>query len=359
MDWIDEYLKAFAKTVAASSNVGWFPFNWYRFCPYIADLDFLRWEQIIESAKKNVSIADLAKTYQGPLTPRFEIHYLMYECKAAGMSNTQTGKKVINFLNELCRKRCVEDFYGYAAAKIHSPKEVETILSNTKWEEIKDNQNRLVGNLIMAGIHLAYAYFSDYFYSAPCFELCGPYPLPNGKQLIIRKYKSFYPVEIWPQGPFPKFKSMEIFTIYDAPEIIVDQWSHISSTVNLALSLKRTAILVDGQWVPITKTPPLVEDLAQSAADIQNQWKKMRFEEIKQLMLNLRWYQFKPLLDFLGLPWKPTEKMQERIKNVQLLPEVTPNFRTTEAAQKWWSEFIDPRIKNLPASYIKPWEKIL
>ena len=357
MNWIDEYLEAFTNAVSASSEAGWFPFSAYRFFPYTADMDLARWHQVLTTAKeKNIPISTLAKTMHGPLAIRMEIHLAIFESKIAQSWETSSTQAVVNFLNDICLARCVSDPYGLKKAQIHTPEEVENISASTPWQSVSGTETRTVGNAIMAAIQLAYAYYIDYCY-CPWFEAQGPYDLPDSNKLIIRTFGNFHPQEVWPQGPFPKCKRLEIYTAYKASEIIIDQWSHISSHVNLAQNLLKVAFKIDEQWTPLTDIPTLTDDMGTCAAILQNRWRKFDFETAKQRVMELRWYQYQSMFALLGLPWQPTIEMRRRIKGVPLLPEMTPEFTTTEDAKKWWHAFADPKINNFPNSYIKPWEK--
>jgi len=283
MQWLNEFLTAYSRAVTNSGESAWFPFSTYRFYPLHYDLDLKRWDHVSATAKrKGATPQALATTIAGPLTIRTDLHFALHAGKVANEWEAERTKRVIEFLHELCQYRCPinEDRYGLYSAQIHNRDEIQALVQNTPWYAIANQRARSVGNLIMAAIHTAYAYYCDFCY-LQWFEVLGPYNLPDGRKLIIRRFSNFQPTEVWP-GPFASFRSLDILTVYRQADIVVDQWSHITSKENLAECLESAAVLMDGAWVEPEQWEKIMVELGQIAANVQNQWRALDFEQRKQ-----------------------------------------------------------------------------
>ena len=288
--WLDEFCAAFARAVSASGESAWFPFDYYRLYPHplTEDLDIARWNEVQKTVRTRVvPLKEIINTIPGPETIRVELHWMLLAEKTTRRSEHEQSRRIIHFLHEICLARCTEDPYGMYSEKIHPPQEVEAILKSTPWCLTNAKLARTTGNLLAAAVHTAYAYFCDSCY-CPWGEIFGPYELGNGKQLIIKQYQNLQPTEVWPHGPFPPFRSIKLFMVYENAEITLDQWSHVRSNKNLAACLRSAAVQVDGIWATPDQWPRLMHELVIVANAVQKQWQGFDFEQTKRKVLELR-----------------------------------------------------------------------
>ncbi len=349
--WLDEWMDSLAPAVSAMDSSTWGPFDQLRLFPYYGDL----WvEKLLqakrEAERKGISLKQLAKAFLGPLAVRIELMFTAFDLKATGMNETEKGVEVIEFLNDILKEICIDDVYGLKSSRIHTKKELEEIEKKIKWKKADLESAREVGRLINSGSELSWSFYSDYLYEN-YFENHGPYRMGD-EILVIRNYRDFKPIELWEEAADYRIKEVNLYTKYRNIEIWFDSINHMFCKGNTARNMCEFAVEINGKFVESNEEiGEASEYLGEIAAEQYTRFSDLPFEQLKRKTVEQRHYNYRKFFLTAGMDWKPTEECLKRVENVELLPEVYPEFKNLEESTKYWRDLFDPREESFPEEW--------
>ncbi len=348
MQWIDQVLKSYGNAIAASDSAGWQPFDYFGIWPYYAQLWMDRlWTAYEKAQEKKLEPNDLTKCFLGPLFLRQELVNVMFYSKSCGYDKEKTTK-LLNWLNSILIVKCSEDPYGFNSTKILSGEDVAYLLKMFPLRPVDEKEGKEVGKLIHACEELAWSYFFDWNYWQ-CFEVYGPYELPNNRKMMLRAFTDFAPSEVWPTATGFEPSTVYIYTIYQATDVKLDYWSHVITQDNLPEKMTNLMIIKHGKILDTFDEMVELRKQMEIAAVMQGKrFKDLSFEEQKAKEIETHCYVYRDLFTKLELDWRPTNTMLESVKNKPPLAYKTPEFKTAEERKEFWIKLHDPREAFFP-----------
>ena len=349
MSWTDELLDSFGNAIAASDSGGWQPFNPFLLWPHYAVpwMDRL-WTAYEKAQEKNLQPLDLTKCFLGPLFLRQELSEVMFFAKSSNYDREKT-KKLLDWLHEILLAKCTEDPYGFNSTKILKPDDVGYLMKMFPFRLVDEAEAREAGKLIHACEELSWSYFYDWIYWQ-CFEIYGPYQLPNNQVLLLRAFTDFSPGEIWPHAANFEPSTVYVYTIYKDVDLKLDFWSHVVTRDSLPQKMTKLLVLEHGRILDTRKQLKTLREKMEVAAVMQGKrFSELSFEELKMREVTTRCYVYRDLFAKLELDWRPSAGMLDAVKEKPLINYKFPTLATPEERKKFWVKLHDPRDGFFPA----------
>jgi hypothetical protein len=85
-----------------------------------------------------------------------------------------------------------------------------------------------------------------------------------------------------------------------------------------------TGAAADGKVLSQDEIVLLTQELSQKAEALYREIRGLSFEDLKQLVMMQECYQLRRLFDAVGMDWRPTGEMKERVVNQPLLEGLLP-----------------------------------
>src|SRR3989344_686767 len=325
--WMGEWLSALSIGMGAMDEATWAPFDIFRLFPYFSDLAIERAKDAYDRIEeRKVAPISLAKKLNSPQVTRIEAYLGAFELKASGLHKSGIGPQLYGLYDRILRSQCQRDFYGVNSSYVHTNKELGELAQKTPWQNGTPEHGREIGRLINSLSQLSWSLYSDYFYPNS-YKNLGPYTvnLEGKKTLIVREYTDCKPVDLWPESRRNPVKHVKILTAYNPRVGIGMDWiEHIYSKGSLPQNLSHFAIWADGKWIPMEEAVELRRKLEQIAGEQFERFSNLGFEEIKKKLLDARYFELRGFYSELGMDWKPSSEMLERVGGKPLLPTQYP-----------------------------------
>jgi len=299
--------------------------------------------KIIE--EKGISIEEVAELISGPSSLRAQFYFLLIDLKCS-KSEKEKRVKIASFINEILKKRAVDDVYGRRSNIVHTKEDVKLMLDRIKWNKGDSEISKLLGRLYSSAYHVINGLYTD-FYTDFGVENFGEYDLGEGQMLIIRKFNDLNPKELWNEVANP-CKELVIYTIYKNVKFKCDAISvHTIYEGDNINNLVLWAVEIDGRFIDsVHELKVLKSKLEVKSVE---QWQRLiglSFEELKLKGLFMRGYVFKDLFERVGLDWKPSGEMINTVKNKEFIGK--EYWGVSENQDDYWRKILDPWIDFYP-----------
>lgn len=188
-----------------------------------------------------------------------------------------------------------------------SDAEIEVIYDCFEFIENKQDLNDLLKLSI-----LLWAYADALFFQGRemCCEYHGLYTTENGIKVLIRDYKNYNPVELWPEISFDlDFSDIRIVTFHKNDfSIMVDVYNNIHvQNSSFKDSCIAGLLFIDGKKADANVIKGLIECFMLKLEKQTRYVNQLNTKELYKKYIYLFWYRKKYLADCLQLPWKPSE----------------------------------------------------
>jgi phosphohistidine swiveling domain-containing protein len=354
-DWIDEHSESFLNTVGAMDMGTIKPYDWYQFHPLFIKEWLAYVEKMIDTYhKKKLSPSDLFSHPFDLFPPRDCILFSLLDVKTTRLPK-EKRLKIANFYNEVAAARYKKDKYGLGrTSSVFTQSEAEKLMEKIPFNEPNPEITRELGNIFSACYNLQDGLYLD-FYMGYGAEYLGPFSavkkFGKGAILVIRHFPDLKPLDVWPEFTKGPAKSLRIYSIYQNVSFQTDLFTcHGVFTGDTRNGLVKWALELDGKFI---SDPKKVEKISNQLGELsKNQWEKLTsqdFETIKQTGLWVRCYTHKPIMDKLGLDWKPTPAMQNAVKGKKFATNTFWKIpKEKEAHRTYFKKILDPRIDFFP-----------
>lgn len=339
---LEEFAEALAFTLHNTDEVKW-PI---RSKQAISSVEQFYAKEYMEQLGKFVHIYttnEWHKAFASSLSPLKAAHHIIDGLEKAKVDKRLIAKDILKMIE-------VSDVLSRGAALtsenhiILSNAEIEVI--NECFEQMKDVQD-LDDLLKLSALLWAYA-DSVYFQGKEmCCEYHGLYSLENGSKVLIRDYKNFNPVELWPEVTFHlKIKDVRIITFHQNDfYIVMDVYNNIHVLErNFRDSCTGGLLFVDGKIrgtdIIADLTNVLLKELERQTRYVN----RLSVEEIYHQYVYLFWYRKKYLADYLSLHWMPSEEVLNALetKCIQDVGRLSEDRSMAALKKKYdYSSYID------------------
>lgn len=346
--WLDEYLDSTERSLAQMDLSTISPTSWRHIHPLFADA-WLGWfSRIVEAVKKRkTSFGEVAR-YFPPDLCREHLFFTLEDLKVACWPRDKRMEFADFFFQTLYAQMEPKDLFGiHGSTRPHL--DIQEILKQPFQKGTPDSAKAL-GRLYNSAYNLSTALYLDY-YMGNGIENYGPYPLDEGRILVVKEMRHLCPLPLW-----PKFDSganhLRLYCVYEdvsfSTTLIACHGNYVGDPI---AGLSQWRLEKDGKPVKdLAEIHALTQNLAENGS---RQWEKLLAlpePELIQKSIWIRCFIFKPLCDALGLDWKPTAALLNAAKG-KTLQDGWNTWRhpKTEAAQKaYWRKIWDPRIDFYP-----------
>ncbi len=345
MQWIDQLLSSFGNTISQSDASGWSGFNYFTFWPYYAKPWMNQLYSAYEKAQeKQLTPSDLKKCFLGPLFLRQELVNTMFFAKSCNYDKEKT-MTLLSWFKDILFEKCSEDPFGFNSTKILTRDDVAYLMKMFPFRQVEQKEAREAAKLIHACEELSWSYFFDWNYWQ-CFEVYGPYELPNNRKLLLRAFTDLAPAEVWPHAVNFEPSTIYVYTVYkDVVDVTLDFWSHVNTKDNLPAKMTYLLVLEHGRIVNnFAELTALVKKMEVAAVMQGKRFQELlSFEELKQKEIQTRYYAYRYLFNLLELDWRPPQAVLENVKDKPLLNFKFPEMNTVEERKTFWKKLHDPR----------------
>ncbi len=348
MQWIDQLLDSFSNTKSTSDSASWSPFNPFLLWSYYAKpwMDKL-WTAYEKSQEKGFTPEDLTKCFLGPLFLRQGLSEIMLFSKICNYDKEKT-MKILNWFNDILVSKCTEDPYGFNSTKILTKDDVAYLMKMFPFRPVEENEAKEASKLIHACEELSWSYYFDWIYWQ-CFEIYGPYELPNNRKLVLRAFTDFAPEELWLHARGFEPSTVYIYTIYENTDMKLDFLSHVITRDSLPQKMTHAMVIEHGKIFTTKEQLVELRKKIEIAAVMQGKrLAELSFEDLKAREIATRHYAYRDLFKKLELDWKPASEILETVKGKQLVNYKFPSFETQEEKKVFWKKLYDPRDSFFP-----------
>ena len=197
------------------------------------------------------------------------------------------------------------------------------LLSNAEIEAIYDCfepiKNRCDLNNLLKLSALLWAYADALFFQGKemCCEYHGLYTTENGIKVLIRDYKNYNPIELWPEISFDlEFSDIRIVTFHKSDfSITMDVYNNIHvQNSNFKDSCIAGLLFIDKKRIDASVITNLISRFLVKLEKQTRYVNKLSKKELYQKYVYLFWYRKKYLADYLHLSWKPSKKVLKALE---------------------------------------------
>ncbi len=348
--WLDEFLDAAEMAVGFMDMSTMQPTSWRHFQPLIAR-EWLDWfyEIIEERKRQGVSYERIAEALKPELCRDHSI-FTFEDLKSARWP-LEKRLKVADFFYQTLKAHMPQgDVFGlHGTTRRHAPQEVEELMERD-FEKGTPEIARELGKLYNAAYNLGAALYLD-FYMGKAVGNYGPYPLPSGRILVIKRMHCLRPTEVWPDIG-TTLDTINLFAVYEGVQFSTDLVTcHTQYTGDVLNGLKQWRMERNGK--PVVDIAEIKEIAANLAHIGAHQWGRvvgLPEAELLEKSVWIRCYCFKKARELLGLDWRPTPELLGAVKG-KTLAEGWKTWNAPEdgpALKEYWRNIWDPRKDFYP-----------
>lgn len=286
---------------------------WYLSKCYVKEL----YLTIKKLKNKGLSIEEIAKLFKAP--SRISDLFHLDQFPMEGLTPEERLELINDLVNMLPYYRKEDIFCESGRNILLTHGEVEKLLTKHQFIKVADNGNqlrRIIGKInattwlyteLITVAHHAYGH-----------EFHGPYPLKNGKILIVREYYDLKVPEVWPFTKELPFEKIILFEVYKNVEIRFDAFNHMESSAPLPQNLQRVLVAIDNLTNNL-KSVEEIEQLFATTKSLSNKaidfTKDFTYKDWIKKLIEVHYYSLKPHKDVLSEDWRPSSEIYGFIEN--------------------------------------------
>lgn len=325
-DWIDPFIRSGHKLVANHDPSSHLPFNAWRLHPLYNDLFLKKIYQLVTTfEEKGYKISDHLDSFSNLSSTRFIVFMNMVHYQTSGMDDPKLLTTIQDFFVESIKLRAKEDLFAEKKNVQYSDDEINKLISSNNLQEASIDESREIGKILVALGSITHGLYNDWCTDYD-YEISGPYYVDD-EMILLRSFPDLFPKDIWPEIDWD-FREASILTCYKNLDASVGfVGCHIVYNGNAVENLVRYGFVLDGKDISGLQDLKNFRDKVMAIAASQyEKFMAMPWEEQKIKYVWQEHYQFKKLFDLVGLDWRPSPEIIERIKGKALLEDVFPNY---------------------------------
>lgn len=334
---IEEFCEQFARFIMSDMPPDW-PISYIEGCWYIHHTFIKDLYLILEEAKKKFSEVEISTMFKNPSRI---MHYLFwFGYPFSSLSVFQKTQLVTNLLQFVSHYRKSDIYCSNGRNIIWENERLKRELLSSIWFRA---QNKDFGSLkrILSIIRTTLALYCEAIYPLchpACHEIHGYYELTDDAIILVREYYDLCP-EVWNLALSSCIDSVIIIEEYGRINMSIDIINaHRAVTMNsLADNLHGFSIRVNGEHIgePL-KVSKVLNFLLEMANKINKITLNYSRENWIRKIIEVNYYQLKPIRDMLSENWEPSEEIlgissepvpddfisyYEQIRDFYLMPE--------------------------------------
>lgn len=306
-----EFADALALTLSNTDEIKW-PLRSKLAISSVGHLYALEYMEQLSALVQTYNTSEWHKAFSNSLSLLKVSHHVIDGLVKAQVDKKQIAKYIWMIIE-------VSDILGGGASLTNKN---HILLSNVELEIIYDCFERIescqdLDNLLKLST-LLWAYADSIYFQGRemCCEYHGLYTIENGLKVLVRDYKNFNPVELWPELTFDlRIKDIRIITFHKNDfSITVDVYNNIQvENSSFKESCVAGLLFIDGKRVHADIITELMDILLMKLEKQTRFVNKLSKKELYRKYVYLFWYRKKYLTDFLHLSWNPSEKALETL----------------------------------------------
>lgn len=354
--WIDEFLDSLEKSLGYMDLATLQPTSWRHFQPLIAK-EWLEWFWGItrEQERQNVPHERLAHVLE-PDICREHLIFAAEDLKSARWPK-EKRLKVAEFLYRILDAQMPRgDHFGLKGTTRRHNKETVDKLMRRKFQKGTPEIARELGKLYSAAYNLGAAVHLD-FYMGKAIENWGPYELPDGKILVIKKMRHLQAPDIWPHIKL-KTGEMDLLAVYEGVKFSTDLIAcHTQYDGDVINGLRAWRLETSGgrSISSLSKIKTIADDIAKAGIAQWQYLMRLSEQELLKKAVWIRCHVFNELCDVLGLDWRPTKKLLKAVEG-KTLEDGWKTWKQPRGKKKfnaYWRNIWDFRKDFYPHSSVK------
>ncbi len=346
--WLDEYLESTEKSLGQMDLATLSPTSWRHTQPLFAT-QWLDWfYRIVQSRRKQQIPFETLAPFFPPDLCREHLFFTLEDLKVAKWPENRR-MEVADFFYQLLKSQMEpDDLFGLKGST--RPKLDLGSIQREKFQTGTPDAARALGRLYNAAYNLSTTLYLDY-YMGNGIENYGPYPLADGRILVVKDMRHLCPTELWPDfSGIPNH--FRLYCIYRGVSFSTTLIAcHGNYQGDPIAGLEAWRLEVDGK--PVGDLEFIQQATRTLAEKSSRQWKRVLALSEPELIGKSVWircYVFKPLCDRLGLEWRPTPGLLDAVKG-KTLQDGWSTWNPPEgraAKNAYWRKIWDPRIDFYP-----------
>lgn len=273
----------------------------------VNDLFALEYTSQLSKLTSCYDVKDWGKAFPNSLSLWRFSHHVINGLEKAGLSKSEIARqiyKTLQIINALLGSNCCFEMGKHLILSNH---EITNILSNPS---IDDRSSK---NLLLNLAALLWAYSDALYFQGReiCCEYHGPYICAQNKTMLVREYKNFCPVDLWPELTFDTpYRHIRIVTFHDdSLGVFIDAYNNISVLNGSFLnSIIGGMLFIDGCLMDSSVADSLIAEFEKKLIVQTKYVNGLNPKTLYPKYLKLFWYRKKQLADYLNEPWTPPEK---------------------------------------------------
>lgn len=324
--WIQPFLESSYQLFANHDPASHLPFDAWGLHPIYGSLWLEKiYDMVIAFNEKGYRIEDHLDKFPNLSSTRFLVLMNTIHYQTSKMDDPKIITTIQDFLVKSIELRSKEDLFAHDKNIEHSNNQVKEIIKNNPLKSSTPEESREIGKILVALASLTHGLYNDWCTDYD-YEITGPYHL-NDQMILFRSFPDLNPKDVWPEITWD-FKNASIITAYknlDAKIAFVG--CHITYTDNTINNLSGYNMQVDGKSLNnLELLKAFREQIMPIAAEQFERYLNMNFEGQKTKFVLQEHYQFKKLFDLVGMDWRPSQKIIEKIKDKELIKDVFPSY---------------------------------
>lgn len=143
----------------------------------------------------------------------------------------------------------------------------------------------------------------------------GGYDLGDGTFAIVRDFCNLRPKDLWSEFDFTGIPdTIQIVTVHDnSLKIDFDSYNNLYvRDGNMLQTLKYGYVVVNGEAISQEETSKLFKLIQDKLNEFHKMLESYSDNKIKHKYIDIFWYRTKPMADFLGVDWRPSEEIHSK-----------------------------------------------
>jgi len=347
---LDEFLEAMEASLGAMDLSTLQPTSWRHSQPLNA-AEWLEWfDRIVQTRKeKNIPFEKIAP-HLPPDLCREHLFFTIEDLKTAHWPKEKRLETAEFFHQTLAAQMEPGDLFGLRGTT--KPRFDVPAIMRKKFRQGTPEAARALGKLYNAAYNIGAALYLDY-YMGNAIENYGPYPLGDGRILVVKEMRHLRPTELWPARSTAADR-LRLYCVYEDVKFATDLIAcHTFYQGDPIAGLKSWRLEKDGKAVTdLAEVESIMRSVAENGRDQWLEVTRLPQAQLIQKTNLIRCFIFKPLCEALGLDWKPTRRLLKAVEGKTLEDGwKTWNPPKTEKARKtYWRKIWDPRVDFYPDS---------
>ncbi len=339
-NWVEKYASVIYNLLQSHDAQTHLPFNGFNFYPLFDDL----WiDKIYQAIKKfnemGLKIEEIIEFLPTHSSLKFNLFEIIIDLKTSN-TDFKKAKIIVDFFISAIKARALNGDDWMNDNKIKIYKDAEEFLSEKNLIKANKDLSSEVAKIIAGCGTLVHGLYNDYCTDYG-YDVFGPYNLPEkfgeNATLFIRQFADLKGEGIWPERSSFPYKKIKIHTVYNNLESQSYYIGcHMVYKQSLVENLAYFQVQVDNTLVNSLKELKILREvILKNASQHYVMYKKLGFEDYKRIWLWQLCYQFKNFFTKVGIDWKPSQGMINRVRNKELADYMSNyDFTYNECCEK-------------------------